>query len=113
MLLSRYNNVTNKKALKDQYNDGYRNRRENDQVKNPVLSVVAVLSAPFLYGLICVPLVAMLAGAFPELLNEAGGTHDVMLTLQIEIVQLVGLLLIGAAVAALSPSPRKPANDAA
>ena len=48
----------------------------------------------------------MLAGAFPELLNEAGGTHDVMLTLQIEIVQLVGLLLIGAAVAALSPSPR-------
>ena len=75
-------------------------------MKNSVLTVVAVLSAPLLYGLICVPLVALLAGAFPELVNEAGGTHDVMLTLQIESVQLIALVLIGAVVAAIAPSHR-------
>ena len=41
---------------------------------------------------------------FPVLLNEAGGTYDVTLTLQIELVQGLTLFFIGCLVAALAPT---------
>ena len=72
-------------------------------MKNIVLSIIAVLSAPIVYGMVCVPLVAWLSAQFPALLNEAGGTYDVRLTLQIELVQALILFLIGGLVAALAP----------
>lgn len=73
-------------------------------MKKIVLSIVSVLSAPVVYGVVCVPLVGWLSAQFPVLLNEAGGTYDVTLTLQIELVQALTLLVIGCLVAALAPT---------
>ena len=44
-------------------------------------SVASVLSAPLLYGVLCVPLLGMFYGQFPELINEQGGTRNVPLLL--------------------------------
>ena len=60
-----------------------------------LISIVAVFSAPLIYGLLCVPLVGVLMTFQPDLVNDLGGTHDVMLTLQIETLQLQVLLLVG------------------
>ena len=67
-----------------------------------VVSVLAVLAAPVLYGLLCVPTINKLMSSNADLLNDMGGTYDVVLTLQTEAVQLVVLLAIGFAVAAIA-----------
>ena len=67
-----------------------------------VVSVLAVLAAPVLYGFLCVPTINMLMSSNAGLLNDMGGTYDVALTLQTEAVQLVVLLVIGFAVAAIA-----------
>ncbi len=67
-----------------------------------VVSVLAVLAAPVLYGFLCVPTINKLMSSNADLLNDMGGTHDVVLTLQTEAVQLVVLLVIGFAVAAIA-----------
>lgn len=67
-----------------------------------VISVIAVVIAPVIYGIICVPAIGMLTAANPELLNEMGGTHDVGLTIQVELIQGVMMLIIGFAVAAIA-----------
>ena len=68
-----------------------------------LMSAVAVVSAPFIYGLFCVPLVGVLMSLQPELLNDMGGTHDVTLILKIEALQLLILLAIGFVVAFTAP----------
>ena len=60
-----------------------------------LLSVVAVLSAPLLYGLICVPTIGVIMSANADLLNDSGGTDDVGLLLQIEAIQAIVLLATG------------------
>lgn len=75
-------------------------------MKNTVLTVLAVLCAPAVYALVGVPLVVWISSRHPELVNAAGGTFDVGLTLQIEAGQLLVLVLIGMIVAALAPSHR-------
>jgi len=67
-----------------------------------VLSVIAVLSAPMIYGVICVPTISQLTAANPGLLNEMGGTEDVGLILQIEAIQAIVMLIIGVIVAAIA-----------
>ncbi len=67
-----------------------------------VVSVLAVLAAPVLYGFLCVPIINKLMSSNADLLNDMGGTYDVVLTLQTEAVQLVVLLAIGFAVAAIA-----------
>ncbi len=58
-------------------------------------SMAAVLLAPVIYGVICVPSVGALMSAYPELLNETGGTYDVTLTLMAELIQLLVLITCG------------------
>lgn len=58
-------------------------------------SAGAVLAAPVIYGLFCVPTLNVLLSAFPELLNEAGGTYDIGLTLAAELLQLLVLIVAG------------------
>ena len=60
-----------------------------------LISIVAVVSPPLIYGLLCVPLVGVLMSFQPDLVNDLGGTQDVTLTLQIETLQLLVLLLVG------------------
>jgi len=67
-----------------------------------VVSVLAVLASPVLYGFLCVPIINKLMSSNADLLNDMGGTYDVVLTLQTEAVQLVVLLAIGFAVAAIA-----------
>jgi hypothetical protein len=66
-------------------------------------SIASVLSAPVLYGLLCVPLLGLLYGQFPELVNEQGGTRVVPLLLVTEAVQLLVLVTCGYVVALLAP----------
>ena len=58
-------------------------------------SIAAILSAPVIYGVICVPSVGFLMSSSPELLNEQGGTFDVTLTLTAELIQFVVLVACG------------------
>ena len=68
-----------------------------------IRSVASVLSAPLLVGFICVPLVGLLYGRYPELLNDRGGTAHVPLLLATELLQLLVLILCGYVVALLAP----------
>jgi hypothetical protein len=68
-----------------------------------IRSALSVLSAPVLFGFICVPLVGLLYGRFPELLNEQGGTAHVPLLVATELLQLLVLILCGYVVALLAP----------
>lgn len=60
-----------------------------------VRSIASILAAPLVYGMICVPTLGVLMSSFPELVNEAGGTYDIPLTLASELVQLLVLVLCG------------------
>jgi hypothetical protein len=66
-------------------------------------STASVLSAPALYGLLCVPLLGLLYSQFPELTNEQGGTRSVPLLLLTEAFQLLILIVCGYVVALLAP----------
>lgn len=66
-------------------------------------SILSVLSAPVLYGVLCVPLLGLLYAQFPELLNEQGGTRNVPLLLGTELFQLLIIILCGYVVAWLAP----------
>lgn len=66
-------------------------------------SIVSVLSAPVLYGLLCVPLVGLMYGQFPELINEQGGTRHAPLLLVTELLQFGVLAVCGYVVALLAP----------
>ena len=67
-----------------------------------VISVLAVLAAPLIYGILCVPSISVLMSSNADLLNDMGGTYDVALTLQAELLQLIVLLMIGFTVAAIA-----------
>jgi len=60
--------------------------------------VLAILSAPMLYGVLCVPLTSAFLARFPAHLNALGGTHNPKLVLCVEVMQLLTLFLCGAAV---------------
>lgn len=60
--------------------------------------VLAVLSAPLLYGALCVPLTGALLAQFPEHINALGGTHNPNLVFAVEVMQLLTLFLCGAVV---------------
>lgn len=66
-------------------------------------SIVSVLSAPVLYGVLCVPLLGLLYGQFPDLINEQGGTRHVPLLLATEFLQFAVLVTCGYVVALLAP----------
>jgi len=70
-------------------------------------SVLSVLSAPVLYGVLCVPLLGLLYSQFPDLVNEQGGTASVPLLLGTELFQLLILTLCGFVVAVLAPQHRR------
>ncbi len=63
----------------------------------------SLLSAPMLYGLVCVPALGFIYGLFPKLLNEQGGTRHVPLLLATELLQFMILFLCGYVVARLAP----------
>ncbi len=67
-------------------------------------SILAVLSAPVIFGLVCVPLVGVLMALDQDLVNDMGGTFDFALTVQVELLQFVILLIIGFLVATIAPS---------
>ena len=52
-------------------------------------SILAVLSAPVIFGLVCVPLVGVLMALDQDLVNDMGGTFDFALTVQVELLQFV------------------------
>ncbi len=56
-----------------------------------------------LYGLLCVPLLGLLYGQFPDLINEQGGTRHAPLLLATELLQFVVLAACGYLVALLAP----------
>ena len=66
-------------------------------------SEMSVLSAPILYGALCVPLLGVLYAQFPSLVNEQGGTQSVPLLLGTELFQLLILTVCGYAVATIAP----------
>jgi len=66
-------------------------------------SLLSVLSAPVIYGTLCVPLVGLLYAQVPDLVNEQGGTRNVPLLLGTELLQLLVITLCGYAVARLAP----------
>lgn len=66
-------------------------------------SIASVLSAPLLYGVLCVPLLGLFYGQFPELINEQGGTRNVPLLLGTEVFQFLILTLCGYVVSVLAP----------
>ncbi len=71
---------------------------------NYLKSIAAVLSAPLVYGFVCVPLVGVVMSMYPEITNPEGGSHDTLLILKVEFVQLAVLLLAGFIVAVISPA---------
>lgn len=66
-------------------------------------SIVSVLSAPVLYGVLCVPALGMLYAQFPQIVNPQGGTHSVPLLLGTEIFQLLIITVCGYVVARIAP----------
>ena len=66
-------------------------------------SLISVLSAPLLYGLVCVPFLGLLYRQVPDLINEQGGTSSVPLLLGTEALQFLILVLCGYVSAALAP----------
>ena len=66
-------------------------------------SIASVLSAPLLYGVLCVPLLGLFYSRFPELINEQGGTMNVPLLLGTEVFQFLILFLCGYVVSVLAP----------
>lgn len=62
------------------------------------IETLAILSAPLLYGLLCIPLTGLFLAQFPDSLNAQGGTHDTPLVLGVEALQFITLLICGAAV---------------
>jgi hypothetical protein len=66
-------------------------------------SILSVLSAPLIYGVFCVPLLSLLYGQFPELINAQGGTSSVPLLLATEVFQLIMLTVCGYVVAWIAP----------
>ena len=66
-------------------------------------SILSVLSAPVIYGMLCVPAVEFLYGRFPQLVNESGGTSHVPLLLGTELLQLLFLFVCGYVTALLAP----------
>jgi len=66
-------------------------------------SVLSVLLAPLLYGLLCVPSLGLLYSRFPGLVNAQGGTAHVGLLVVTEVIQLLVLVLCGYGVARLAP----------
>ena len=63
-----------------------------------MMQALAVLSAPLLYGILCLPLMGAFLALFPEHINALGGTHHLKLVLCVEVMQLLTLFLCGAAV---------------
>jgi len=66
-------------------------------------SVLSVVAAPVVYGILCVPLLGLLYAQFPDLLNERGGTRSLPLLLATELLQLLILSLCGYVTARLAP----------
>ena len=66
-------------------------------------SIFCVLCAPIIYGMLCVPLLGLLYGQFPELTNEYGGTSSLPLLLGTELIQLSMLSVCGYVVAWMAP----------
>ena len=61
------------------------------------LELVAIISSPILYGLICLPLSNALLAQYPNEVNSSGGTHSTQLVVAIELIQLITLMVCGAA----------------
>ena len=59
---------------------------------------LAVLSAPLLYGVLCLPLMGFVLEQFPEHINARGGTHNPRLVFYVEVMQLITLFLGGVVV---------------
>lgn len=66
-------------------------------------SILSVLSAPILYGVLCVPVLSVLYAQFPDLVNEQGGTQSVPLLIGTELFQLLILTACGYVVARVAP----------
>jgi len=71
-------------------------------MRSATLVVLAIFSAPLLYGVVCVPATGLLLAQFPEALNSQGGTHVTALVLGIELLQMITLISCGAAVELIS-----------
>jgi hypothetical protein len=66
-------------------------------------SILSVVSAPILYGVLCVPLLGVLYAQFPDLVNAQGGTSNVPLLLGTEVFQLFIITICGYVVARVAP----------
>ena len=61
------------------------------------LELIAIISPPILSGLICLPLSNALLAQFPIEVNSLSGTHSTRLVVAIELIQLITLIVCGAA----------------
>ena len=52
-----------------------------------VKSILAVIAAPVVYGVLGVGLTSALLAVFPDLVNEQGGTYHLVMTLTVEAIQ--------------------------
>jgi len=77
-------------------------RRNGPVVRSATLLILAIFSAPVLYGVVCVPATGFLMAQFPEAINPQGGTHVTALVLGIELLQLATLVTCGAVVELIS-----------
>jgi hypothetical protein len=68
--------------------------------------LASLITAPLIYGVLCVPLLAWWIGLFPQHVNGLGGTSSVPLVLSIEALQTIILLLCGVAVGLISGEGR-------
>jgi len=71
-------------------------------MKRTLQLIACVISAPLIYGLLCLPLLGLFLNLFPAQLNEWGGTFEVPLVLGVEAIQALIIFLGGVTVALIA-----------
>ncbi|HIG41730.1 MAG: hypothetical protein ABGY96_00725 [bacterium] len=60
-----------------------------------IRTILAVASAPVVYGILGAGLSSALLAIFPHLMNEQGGTYHLGVTLAVEAIQFLAVVLTG------------------
>jgi hypothetical protein len=68
--------------------------------------LASLVTAPLVYGLLCLPLLGWWLSNFPQYINDLGGTFEPFLVISIEICQALVLCLSGAIVALVAGEGR-------
>ncbi len=57
--------------------------------------LIAIISLPLLYGVLCLPMTSLLLAQYPNEVNRFGGTQNTGLVIAIECLQLISLIICG------------------